>query len=189
MKGFHAKHGREKTGAPLPKSILREGKIYPKGFHILSALLLLAAVVLSARFCAFQTKHYIQKQADSAELWILQEQTITRGVGLQLLDNQIRYAASFGVGFIDAMIRFENIPYDPSGAFLSLWKGMNPGVLVQKVEFLDHAVRVSMICENYDSLEMYKNSLVKEDYFSSVLSADLVTSDHQIQTVMTCLFA
>ena len=168
---------------------LKKNGIFPTGFQILASVLILAAVVLSARFCAFQTKRYLREQADSAELWILQEQTITRGFGLQLIDNQIRYAASFGVGFMDAMIRFENIPYNPSGAFLSLWKGMNPGILVQKVEFLDHAVRVSMICDSYDSLEMYKSSLVNEDYFSSVLSADLVTSDYQVKTVMTCLFA
>ncbi len=158
-------------------------------FHTLSAALLLVVVVLFARFCAFQTRDYLQKQADSAQLWILQEQTITRGFGLQLLDNQVRYAASFGVGFIDAMIRFENIPYDPSGAFLSLWKGMNPGILIQKVEFLDHAVRVSMICDSYSSLEMYKAALVNEEYFSSVLSADLVMAEHEVKTVMTCLFA
>lgn len=166
----------------------RDGGLF-SWFYITSVALLLAVVILFARFCAFQTRGYLQKQADSAQLWILQEQTITRGFGLQLLDNQFRYAASFGVGFIDAMIRFENIPYDPSGAFLSLWKGMNPGILIQKIEFLDHAVRVSMVCTNYEDLELYRASLLKEEFFSSVICADIVMADSQIKMVMTCIFA
>ena len=68
-------------------------------------------------------------------------------------------------------------------------KGMNPGILVQKVEFLDHAVRVTMVCDSYDSLKLYQTSLLNEDYFSMVLTADLVTADHQVKTSMTCLFA
>lgn len=166
----------------------REARLF-QWFHALSVALLLAVVVLFARFCAFQSRDYLRRQADSAQLWILQEQTITRGFGLQLLDNQVRYAVSFGVGLIDAMIQFENIPYNPSDTFISLWKGMNPGILVQKVEFLDHAVRVTMVCDSYDSLKLYQTSLLNEDYFSMVLTADLVTADHQVKTSMTCLFA
>ena len=61
----------------------REARLF-QWFHALSVALLLAVVVLFARFCAFQSRDYLRRQADSAQLWILQEQSITRGFGLQL---------------------------------------------------------------------------------------------------------
>ena len=73
-------------------------------WQILVFILLLCLVILCARFCAFQARTYIQEKAEDAAVWILQEQTITRGSGLQLIDNQLRYAASFGLGLTDAEV-------------------------------------------------------------------------------------
>lgn len=165
----------------------------PRPFHgfrqTLGAILLLVLALFSARFCAVRAKTYLQEKADDAALWILQEQTITRGFGLQLIDNQLRFAASFGLGLTDAMIQFENIPYDPKGAFIGLWKGMNPGILVEKIEFLNHAVRITLRSDGYRSLALYCSALRKESYFSNVLMQSWPDGEGQIRAELTCLFA
>lgn len=163
--------------------------IRPRPWQILVFILLLCLVILCARFCAFQARTYIQEKAEDAAVWILQEQTITRGFGLQLIDNQLRYAASFGLGLTDAMIRFENIPHDPRDVFISLWKAMNPGILVEKIEFLDHAVRITLTSSSYTSLEQYQAVLSKETFFSNVLLHQQPTAEQQVKAAVVCLFA
>ena len=167
---------------------------FPRPFlgprQAIAGLLLLLLVFFSARFTAIKAREYVDQKADDAALWILQEQTVTRGFGLQLIDNQLRFAASFGLGLADAMIRFENIPYNPQGAFISLWKGMNPGILVEKVEFLNHAVSLTISCENAKFLVAYRRSLLRESTFSQIqVSVSSYSADEPIQATVICIFA
>lgn len=167
-----------------PHRILR-----PRFFQIAAMLLLLLLVIFSARISGFWARNYIEEKFEDASSWVLQEQTVTRGFGLQLIDNQLRYAASFGLGLTDSMIRFENIPYDPKGIFISLWKEMNPGILVEKIEFLDHAVRITLKSSSSLALNQYENALIEEKYFSNVFLTKQNTIDGETEAVVVCLFA